>query len=62
MYAYNANTGAFVRKLTPGPEVAHESGWIDIPYGLRAYRRANGEYVVFVEEVTKAKVIAYRLR
>jgi len=62
VYVYNANTGAFVRKLTPGPEVAHESGWIDIPYGLRAYRRANGEYVVFVEEVTKAKVIAYRLR
>jgi hypothetical protein len=43
------------------PEVAGESGWIDIPYALRAYGRSNGEYVVFVEEDAKAKVIMYRL-
>ena len=61
VYMYSATTGAFMSKLTPGPEVAKESGWIDIPYGLRAYRRANGEYVVFVEEDWKAKVIMYRV-
>ena len=61
VYVYDAATGSLVTKLTPGPEVAGESGWIDIPYGLRAYRRKNGEYLVFVEEDWKAKVIMYRL-
>ncbi|MEA5583397.1 hypothetical protein VB620_18875 [Nodularia harveyana UHCC-0300] len=62
VYIYNANTGALVKKLKPGPEVAEESGWIDIPYGIRAMRRSNGEYLVFVEENAKAKVIIYRLK
>ena len=60
VYVYDTGTGDFVTKLTPGTEVAGESGWIDIPYALRAYRKANGEYVVFVEEDAKAKVIMYR--
>ncbi|MEG5042774.1 MULTISPECIES: hypothetical protein [unclassified Microcoleus] len=57
---YDTETGATLTTLSPGPEVARESGWIDIPYALRAYRRSNGEYVVFVEEDAKAKVIMYR--
>ncbi len=61
VYVYDTATGASLTKLTPGPEVKGESGWIDIPYGLRAYQRSNGEYVVFVEEDLKAKVILYRL-
>ncbi|MBW4612354.1 MAG: hypothetical protein KME21_03580 [Desmonostoc vinosum HA7617-LM4] len=60
VYVYNAATGKQVKLLKPGPEVANESGWIDIPYGIRAFRRANGEYLVFVEENWKAKVIMYR--
>ncbi len=62
VYVYHAKTGATVQKLKPGPEVAGESGWIDIPYGIRAFRRANGEYLVFVEEDAKGKVIVYRLK
>jgi hypothetical protein len=58
---YNAATGKQVQKLKPGPEVAGESGWIDIPYGIRAFRRSNGEYLVFVEEDWKGKVIVYQL-
>ncbi len=61
VYVYNAKTGAFEMKLSPGQEVAGESGWVDIPYGLRAFRRQNGEYLVFVEEDAKAKIIMYRL-
>ncbi len=61
VYMYNANTGALVKNLKPGPEVANESGWVDIPYGIRAFKRNNGEYLVFVEENAKAKVIVYRL-
>lgn len=62
VYIYNANTGKFVKNLRPGPEVAEESGWVDIPYGIRAMRRSNGEYLVFVEENAKAKVIVYRVK
>jgi hypothetical protein len=61
VYVYDTATGTSIAKLTPGIEVARESGWVDIPYGLRAYQRANGEYVVFVEEDAKAKVIMYRV-
>jgi hypothetical protein len=35
------------------------TGWIDIPYGLRAFRRANGQYLVFVEDDLKSKVLMY---
>jgi sugar lactone lactonase YvrE len=58
---YDTATGALLTQLTPGPEVSSESGWVDIPHGIRAYRRANGEYLVFVEEDFKAKVIMYRM-
>ena len=61
VYVYNATTGVQVQKLKPGPEVAQESGWVDIPYGIRAFRRSNGEYLVFVEEDQKGKVIMYQL-
>lgn len=61
VYVYNATTGVQVQQLKPGPEVGGESGWIDIPYGIRAFRRSNGEYLVFVEENWKGKVIMYRL-
>ncbi|MBD2625380.1 hypothetical protein [Trichormus variabilis] len=61
VYVYKAATGKMVHKFSPGPEVGGESGWIDIPYGIRAFRRSNGEYLVFVEENWKGKVIMYRL-
>lgn len=60
VYVYDAKTGKLVQNFKPGPEVYGESGWIDIPYGIRAFRRANGEYLVFVEEDWKAKVLVYR--
>jgi len=47
--------------IKPGIEVARESGWVDIPYGLRAFQTTNGEYMVLVEKDAKAKVIMYRL-
>jgi hypothetical protein len=61
VHVYNAATGVQEQQFKPGPEVAGESGWIDIPYGIRAFRRANGEYLVFVEENWKGKVMMYRL-
>jgi hypothetical protein len=61
VYVYKASTGELVKKMTPGAEVGKESGWVDIPYGIRAFRRANGEYLVFVEENWKGKVLVYQL-
>jgi DNA-binding beta-propeller fold protein YncE len=61
VYVYKASTGEPVKVLKPGPEVGGESGWIDIPYGIRAFRRSNGEYLVFVEENARGKVMMYRL-
>jgi hypothetical protein len=36
-------------------------GLVDVPDGIRAVRRSNGEYVVFVEEDWAAKVLMYRM-
>jgi hypothetical protein len=35
-------------------------GWVDIPYGYHARKRANGEYLIFVEDDWKSKVLMYR--
>jgi len=60
VYVYDAKTGKQVKILKPGPEVFGETGWVDIPHGIRAFQRKNGEYLVFVEEDAKAKVMMYR--
>ncbi len=57
---YNVATGDSMATITPGLEVGSWHGWIDIPYGVRAFKRANGEYVIFVEDDANAKVIMYR--
>ncbi len=62
VHVFNANTGAKLGEMTPGPEVHGESGWVDFPDAVRAYRRKNGEYLVFVEEDWKGKLIVYRWR
>ncbi|MFM5886938.1 MAG: hypothetical protein ACKPFD_09895 [Dolichospermum sp.] len=61
VYVYKATTGELVQKMSPGPEVGNKSGWVDIPYGIRAFRRANGQYLVFVEENWLGKVLVYQL-
>jgi len=58
---WDATTGEELMQMTPGKEVNGQSGWVDIPYGLRAFQRSNGEYLVFVEEDWKAKIIVYRV-
>jgi len=55
-------TGRQIGVMTPGGEVGGESGWVDVPMGITALRRANGEYVVFVEEDARGKNLMYRWR
>jgi hypothetical protein len=54
--------GIEVGVLDPGPTVGgvENTGWIDILTGITAFRRSNGDYLVFVEEDYKAKVLLYR--
>ena len=40
-----------------GPD---NTGWIDIPYGLNAIKRSNGEYIVALEDDGKMKSIIFR--
>jgi hypothetical protein len=60
VHAYSLTDGRKVGEITPGPEVHGESGWVDFPDAIRAYRRKDGEYLVFVEEDWKGKIIVYR--
>ena len=54
--------GSEVGVLDPGETVGgnKNTGWIDILTGITAHRRQDGEYLVFVEEDYKAKVLLYR--
>jgi len=60
VFIYNLSDGSFVRDLLPGPEVGGHSGLIDIMHGLSAFKRANGQYLIFAEEDDQSKVIMYR--
>ena len=59
---YDFRDGRFVGMLNPGEEVGgvEATGWVDMVDAVFAQRRANGEYVVFVEEDARAKILLYR--
>jgi hypothetical protein len=61
VFVYSLRDGSAVGSMKPGPEVHGESGWVDFRDGIRAVRRRDGSYVVFVEEDYKGKSIVYRL-
>jgi len=54
--------GAALGVFDPGDSVGgtKNTGWIDILTGITAHRRKDGEYLVFVEEDYRAKVLFYR--
>jgi hypothetical protein len=62
VFVYDNRDGRNLGRLTPGPEVHRESGWVDFRDALRASRLADGSYLVFVEEDWKGKVLAYHLQ
>jgi hypothetical protein len=59
-WVYSVATGTRVGEILPGPEIGSSYGWVDIPYGIRAFKRSSGEYTIFVEDDANAKVIMYR--
>lgn len=62
VWVYRAKDGAAVGTWQPGANVGgrDRTGWVDVPYGMNAARRANGEYVVNLEEDQWNKVLLYR--
>ena len=54
--------GSELGVFDPDPTVGgvENTGWIDLLTGINAFKRNNGEYLVFVEENYKAKSIIYR--
>lgn len=62
VHVYDNANGRELGTLTPGPEVGGESGLVNLPDAVRAIRRLDGEYLVFVSEGAKGKVIVYRFR
>lgn len=57
---HDTATGALLDELQPGPEVNGLSGNIDTHHAISVHRRANGEYLIFVEEDNEHKVLLYR--
>jgi hypothetical protein len=60
VHVFDRNTGAEVGVINPGPEVGSTSGYIDVANAITAHRRENGEYLIFVEEDARGKVLMYR--
>lgn len=61
VYVYAKSDGRLLGTMKPGPEVHGESGWTDIRDAIRAFRRQNGDYLVFVEEDWKGKCMVYEM-
>ncbi|WP_347555470.1 hypothetical protein [Robbsia sp. KACC 23696] len=60
IHVYDMRSGKEVGTMGPGADVGNVSGWVDLTMGMSAIKRANGEYVVFVEEDARSKVMMYR--
>ena len=58
---FRADDGRRIGFFEPSDDVG-EIGLQDIRECLRAHRRADGEYPIFLEEDFKAKILAYRRR
>lgn len=57
---WDAETGQQVETITLGREIYGEVGWVDIPHGLSAFKRKNGEYIICIEEDFRGKVLVLR--
>lgn len=43
-----------------GPGIGDKIGWIDIPYGMDVHKRANGEYLILIEDDFRSKNVLLR--
>lgn len=68
IYVYTLSDGNPVGTILPGPEIAGDIpfygtygslGWVDMAGGMQAFKRANGEYQILVEDDVRAKNVFY---
>jgi hypothetical protein len=62
VHAFRAADGTLAQRFKPGREVGGVSGWLDIPNPIAAFRRRDGEILLFAEEDARHKVLMYRWR
>ncbi|MCL2550533.1 MAG: hypothetical protein FWE75_00130 [Actinomycetia bacterium] len=62
VWVWKAADASPVGTWQPGANVGgvDRTGWVDVPYGLTATRRSNGDYLVQVEDDLFNKVLLYR--
>ncbi len=60
VHVYDKDTAQEIGTFGPTARVGYASGWVDVPFGISAHRMADGEYLVFVEEDARGKVLMYR--
>jgi len=60
--SYSSAGGQQLSQWLPGTEVGSYAGVVDVPDGIKAAQRADGTYLVFVEEDSDAKVLMYTMR
>ncbi|GIX06829.1 MAG: hypothetical protein KatS3mg115_1232 [Candidatus Poribacteria bacterium] len=61
VWVYDSRDGRFLGVLKPGRVLWGETSLVDIPEGVSAWRRSNGEYLVCVENNWKNLQIVYRI-
>lgn len=54
------STGNIVGEISPNASTGSASGWADINGAIQAYKRPNGEYLIFAEENGFGKIMMYR--
>ena len=58
---FDLNTGSLVATLTnSNPGKLDVGNDVDSMYGIRAYRRSNGEYVITKDNYNGSSVVVYR--
>ncbi len=53
-------TGTIVGRMIPTAVINNEHGDADFPWAVKAIKRPNGQYIIFVEDDRYAKVVIYR--
>ncbi len=59
VHVLRLSDGVIIGQMRPDATVG-DRGWIDISHGIRAFKRASGEYLVIVEEDARGKNLLYR--
>jgi hypothetical protein len=60
IYVHKKSDGSKVGEILPTSATGSKSGWSDFNGAIRATKRSNGEYLIFVEENGYGKVMMYR--